>query len=88
MTLLTERFPTHPEPVSVEGVVCGAERAAALDLPRRLDRTVEFMRWCDVCEALEQFTAAWQCEAGLLGCCRGCGDERIAPWTRTTEACA
>ncbi|HXM64460.1 MAG TPA: hypothetical protein VN950_26605 [Terriglobales bacterium] len=43
---------------------------------------VEFMRFCEICDAEQIFVAAWQCEAGLLGCCLGCGEERLVRFSR------
>ncbi len=48
-----------------------------------LDEFVEFSRFCLKCDSEQIFRAGWECDAGLIGCCLGCGDERIAPWTRT-----
>ena len=47
---------------------------------------VQYMRFCFKCDSEQIFVAAWECETGLVGCCLGCGDERIAPFTRTTTA--
>jgi hypothetical protein len=46
---------------------------------------VEWMRFCFVCDSEQIFVAGWECERGLVGCCLGCGDERIAPFTRMTS---
>lgn len=89
--LPAERFPVaHPQSAGVEnGDRISAERppqpACGIAV---LDHFVEFMQFCFVCEAEQIFRAGWECEAGLIGCCLGCGDERIAPFTRTTEVCA
>jgi len=47
-----------------------------------LQTRVEFMEFCAHCDSEQIFVAAWDCQAGLVGCCIGCGDERIAPFTR------
>jgi hypothetical protein len=49
---------------------------------------VQFTRYCPKCDREQIFVAGWQCETGLVGCCLGCGDERIAPFTRTTVEAA
>lgn len=49
-----------------------------------LDPWVQFMQFCPKCEFEQIFVAAWQCEFGLLGVCLGCGDERIAGFSRVT----
>jgi hypothetical protein len=51
-----------------------------------LKTEVHFMRYCEVCDQEELFVAALECEQGLVGCCIGCGAERIAHFTRTSEA--
>lgn len=62
--------------ILVERVALCLREFTPLDPPR------EWMRFCYVCESEQQFTAAWECSTGLVGCCLGCGDERIAPFTR------
>lgn len=47
-----------------------------------LTTLVQWMRWCDVCESEQIFTAGWECRGGLVGCCMGCGGESVAPFTR------
>jgi hypothetical protein len=47
--------------------------------------TIQFMRYCAHCDALTIFVAGWACDAGLMGCCLGCGEERIAPFTRVNS---
>ena len=55
-----------------------------------LDTQVQFMQHCEVCcdpcdpEDQEIFLAGWECSSGLLGVCLGCGDERIAGFSRVT----
>jgi hypothetical protein len=47
--------------------------------------TIQFMRYCEKCDALTIFVAGWECEAGLVGYCVGCGEERIARFTRVSS---
>jgi hypothetical protein len=47
--------------------------------------TIQFMRYCPHCDAEKIFICGWECDAGLVGCCLGCGDERIAPFTRANS---
>jgi len=49
---------------------------------------VEFTRFCEKCDSEQIFIAGWACDAGLVGCCLGCGDERIAPFTRSNSEVA
>jgi len=49
---------------------------------------VQFTRFCPKCDSEQIFVAAWECAAGLVGCCLGCGDERIAPFTRVNGEAA
>jgi hypothetical protein len=51
-----------------------------------LKTEVRFMRYCETCDTEETFVAAWSCDAGLVGCCIGCGAERIARFTHSSEA--
>ena len=84
-TLLTEN-PT----VSVLGQCEGGGgmgNVAALDFTQ-LDPSVEWMRYCDVCEREERFVAGWICDLGLVGCCSGCGDERVLPFSRMNSEVA
>jgi hypothetical protein len=53
-----------------------------------LSTWVQFMRYCPRCEKETIFVAGWECAAGLVGCCLECGDERVAPFTRTTAEAA
>jgi hypothetical protein len=46
------------------------------------------MRYCAVCDKLTIFRADRFCVSGFLGCCIICGDERFAPYTRTTTEAA
>ena len=50
--------------------------------------TIQFMRYCPKCNRDQIFVCGWECELGLVGCCLGCGDERIAPFTRTNSEAA
>jgi hypothetical protein len=50
--------------------------------------TIQFMRFCPKCDREQVFVAGWECDAGLVGCCLGCGDERIAPFTRVNSEVA
>jgi hypothetical protein len=52
-------------------------RMASLSVP------VEWMRICERCGGEQRFVAGWVCKFGLVGCCAVCGEERIAPFTRT-----
>ena len=53
-----------------------------------LEVEVEFMRFCERCDAETRFVADRLCAVGLVGECCACGDERIAPFTRTTGEAA
>jgi len=50
-----------------------------------LNSQVQFMRFCEKCDSEQIFLAGWACEQGLVGRCLGCGDERIAPFTRANS---
>ncbi len=84
MTSLTE--PTSIRtPVSAEG---GDPHFPESHRIAVLAHFVEFMRFCRVCDREQIFRAGWQVDSGLLGCCLGCGDERVVEWTRTNSEVA
>lgn len=76
MTFATET-PIPPASVSIPD-----HDAARLELP------IEWMRFCYVCNSDKLFVAYGVCSSGLVGCCLGCGDERIAPFTRVNSEVA
>lgn len=41
-----------------------------------------FVEFCEICQAKQVFIAGG---LGLVACCLGCGDERIAPFTRANS---
>ena len=82
MSLLTEN-PT----VSFSQCEGGSVPGAALDFSP-LEVPVEWMRFCEVCECEERFVAGWICDRGLVGCCSGCGDERVLGFTRMNSEVA
>jgi hypothetical protein len=46
------------------------------------------MCWCFKCGGERVFLLVYEFEGGRVGVCLGCGDERIAPFTRTTGEAA
>jgi len=50
-----------------------------------LEPYVEFMRFCPVCQLETRFIAQIELLNGLYGCCANCGDESVAPFTRTVS---
>jgi hypothetical protein len=46
------------------------------------------MRWCAQRDEPQIFVEVFECEAGRLGVCLGCGEERIEQWTRTNSEAA
>lgn len=40
------------------------------------------MHWCVNCGGEQIFVPVYEIEQGRVGYCLGCGDERIAPFTR------
>lgn len=48
-----------------------------------LDSRVEQdMRWCGDCGGPQIFVPVFECEFGRVGFCFGCGEERVARFTR------
>lgn len=64
-----------------DGTLLGREVAV-------LERPVEWMRYCEVCDGEKRFVAEMECQSGLIGYCANCGEEGFAPFTRAIgEAC-
>jgi hypothetical protein len=57
-------------------------------LPNVLPVWVQEMRHCENCGGPQIFVIAWEFDGGRVGCCLGCGDERIERFTRTTGEAA
>lgn len=79
----------HPQilsPAGSEGgdsrltLECPTAGVAALDPFVHRD-----MRWCEICEDFREFAEVLEDEAGRVGVCLGCGNERRARFSRTTE---
>ena len=52
-----------------------------------LDSTIQQQpEWCAHCGGLQTFVEVFEFDGGRLGFCLGCGDERVARFTRTTES--
>lgn len=82
MTLLTGPIAPRPEAhaVSVEGG-CLPCSPAALD-----PFLYQQMRWCVNCGGEQVFVEVFETDFGRVGCCLGCGEERVVQFSRTTEA--
>jgi hypothetical protein len=61
---------------------------APIPLVAVLDLPVEWMRFCDVCDAVTPCKAELECASGLLAVCQFCGAERVARFTRTNSEVA
>lgn len=53
-----------------------------------LETQIEFMRFCEKCDCEQIFTAVLECQSGHVGCCQGCGDERLIPFSRSISEVA
>lgn len=53
-----------------------------------LEVKIEDMRFCERCGGEQIFVFGWACEAGLVGCCLGCGEEKLVRWTRSNSEAA
>jgi len=42
-------------------------------------------RWCADCGGPQLFVEVFECEAGRVGVCMGCGEERVIRFTRTNS---
>jgi hypothetical protein len=56
---------------------------AVLDSDRYRD-----MRWCANCGGEQVFVPVYEFEGGRVGVCLGCGDERVARFSRVTTEVA
>jgi hypothetical protein len=55
------------------------------DEPTFSDRYRE-MRWCANCGGEQIFLPLYECEAGRVGVCLGCEEQRLIPFTRVTTS--
>ncbi len=46
------------------------------------------MRWCPNCGGQQIFLPVYECEAGRVGLCMGCGEERLVAFTRANSEAA
>jgi hypothetical protein len=53
-----------------------------------LDHQVEWMRFCEVCNAEQRFVADFVLANGLFGYCAKCGDELVAIFSRVNSEAA
>jgi hypothetical protein len=59
--------------------------SASLQLPMILDPWIQEMQDCPKCGGPQILVIAWEFESGRVGCCLGCGDERVIPFSRVTS---
>jgi RNase P subunit RPR2 len=64
------------------------EREFMHSQPTPLLTQVQFMRFCEKCGSEQIFVASWSNEYGLVGCCLGCGDESLVPYSRVNSEAA
>ena len=43
-------------------------------------------RWCVNCGGPQVFVEVFECEAGRMGVCMGCGDEKFVGFSRTVTS--
>jgi len=73
--------PAGTHAVSPEG--SGFQAVAPLDSDVCRD-----MRWCINCGGQQIFVEVFETDFGRVGCCLGCGEERVIRFSRTnSEAC-
>jgi hypothetical protein len=87
---LAHNFPSAPlSGTLIEDLVATVDRVVNLPRPPEviasLTPTIEWIRFCYSCNSDQRFVADRACVSGLIGCCSGCGDERIAPFTRSNS---
>ena len=66
-----------------------AEKFPAVSTPEplALDRYQD-MHWCINCGGQRIFLPVYECEAGRVGVCLGCGEEKLASFTRANSEVA
>jgi hypothetical protein len=76
--------PLHSRLVGAGGSTAGEDYPfAALGL---LDTDVyRDMRWCSRCAGPQVFVEVYECEAGRVGFCFGCAEERLVPYSRVNS---
>ncbi len=82
MNLLTELLQPPSSSVGRESGDVLAGGLAALEVPK------QDMRFCEICDCEQIFCAGWETFDGLMGCCLGCGEERVIPFSRTNSEAA
>ncbi len=79
-------LPTDIPAVGLEGgggeSLRGERAAAVLEVP------VEWNEFCSNCLRWTKFVAVAECAEGLFCECTGCGEARIAPWSRMNSEVA
>jgi hypothetical protein len=83
MSLPTDS-PSHSGQVGmVDGERSSGEEFAVLD-----PFVCQSPRWCANCGGEQTFFPVYEFELGRVGFCFGCGEERIAPFTRMNSEAA
>ncbi len=81
MKLQAERFPSVNLPSA--GVEAGVTHPSAIAC---LDPFVyRDTRWCSRCGGEQLFVEVYECEAGRVGVCFGCGDEKLIRFSRAVS---
>jgi hypothetical protein len=75
-------FPAHTAGAE-DGGRGGSAAPTVLEVPGKLDQDVyRDMRWCANCGGQQIFVEMYEFEAGRVGVCLGCGDERVVRFSR------
>lgn len=82
------------EPTSIRTQSIGAQENGDPRIPKThgiavLDSFIHRdSRWCVRCGGPQLFVEVYECEAGRVGVCFGCGEERVIPFSRTNSEVA
>jgi hypothetical protein len=79
-------LPSENRPQSFGRVEEGGEGLIREDLAVLDSAIYRDMRWCAHCGGQAIFVEVYEFSGGRVGVCLGCGEEKIALFTRTTEA--
>lgn len=78
-------LPAGASPILVNNPA-GLEASAHPVIARLEPFLYQSMRTCSRCGGEQIFVAVYECNAGRVGVCLGCGEEKLIPFSRVTEA--
>lgn len=77
-----------PDPRRVEPTNAGSSEGSECGLASLDPFVYQEMRWCVNCAGQQIFAPMFETDFGRVGLCMGCGEEKIVPFSRSTERAA